>query len=47
MAATGMMLHKKAKTFKGKVAYVKRRMPEITNPEAFVAAAMKATERRK
>jgi hypothetical protein len=47
MAATGMMLHNKAKTFKAKVSYVKKHMPEITNPEAFVAAAVKATKGRK
>ena len=47
MAATGMMLLKKAKTFKDKVSYVKKHMPDITNPRAFVAAAIKATDRRK
>jgi hypothetical protein len=34
-------LHEHAKTFKDKVAYVKKHMPEVTNPEAFVAAALR------
>jgi hypothetical protein len=31
------------KTFKDKVAYVKKHMPEVSNPEAFVAAALRET----
>ena len=29
------------KTFKSKVAYVKKHFPEVDNPEAFVAAAFR------
>ena len=29
------------KTFKSKIAYVKKHFPEITNPEAFIAAALR------
>lgn len=37
-------LHKHGgKTFDSKVAYVKKHMPEVDNPEAFVAAALRET----
>jgi type I site-specific restriction endonuclease len=42
MAKIGQMLHRRFKTFAQKVAYVKKNMPNITNPKAFVGAAIAA-----
>jgi hypothetical protein len=42
MAKIGQMLHQRFKTFAQKVAYVKKNMPNITNPKAFVGAAIAA-----
>ena len=35
------LLHEKGRTFAEKVAYVREHMPEVDDPEAFVAAALR------
>ena len=39
--AAAKMLKDKAKTFKGKVEYVKEHIPSVTDPEAFVAGVLR------
>jgi hypothetical protein len=39
--AAAKMLMEKAKTFEGKVKFVKKKIPNIKDPEAFVAASLR------
>jgi len=39
--AAAKMLGEKAKTFEGKVEFVKKHLPNIEDPEAFVAASLR------